>query len=62
MIYSFYFSLDPRVKMRGYHKALTLISNITSTDYANYYESVRAHLTSVFANYDLRFGGQNPHR
>jgi hypothetical protein len=42
MLYSFAFVLDPRAKIRGYHKALTLISNLTSTDYANYYESVRA--------------------
>jgi hypothetical protein len=62
MLYSFVFVLDPRAKMRGYHKALILISNLTSTDYANYYESVRAQLTAIFANYDLRFGGQNPHR
>jgi hypothetical protein len=41
---------------------LTLISNLTSTDYANYYESVHAQLTAIFTNYDLRFGGQNPHR
>jgi hypothetical protein len=62
MMYSFAFFLDPRAKMRGFHKALTLISNLTSTDYANYYESVRAQLTTVFTNYDLRFGGQNPHQ
>jgi hypothetical protein len=62
MLYSFAFVLDPRAKMRGYHKALTFISNLISTDYANYYEFIRAKLTVVFANYDLRFGGQNPHR
>jgi hypothetical protein len=42
MLYSFAFVLDPRAKMRGFHKALTLISNLTSTDYANYYEYVYA--------------------
>jgi hypothetical protein len=62
MLYLFVFVLDPRAKMRDYHKALILISNLTSTDYANYYESVRAQLTAIFANYDLRFGGQNPHQ
>jgi hypothetical protein len=62
MLYSFAFVLDLRAKMRGFHKALTLISNLTSADYANYYESVRARLTTFFTNYDLRFGGQNPHR
>jgi hypothetical protein len=62
ILYSFAFVLDPRAKMRGYHKALTLISNLTSTDYANYYESVHAQLTVVFTNYDSRFGGQNLHR
>jgi hypothetical protein len=62
MLYSFAFVLDPRAKMRGFHMTLTLISNLTSTDYANYYESVRAQLTAIFTNYDLRFGGQNPHR
>jgi hypothetical protein len=62
MLYSFAFVLDPRAKMRGFHKELTLISNLTSTDYANYYESVRAQLTAVLTNYDLRFDGQNPHQ
>jgi hypothetical protein len=62
MLYSFTFVLDLRAKMRGYQKALTIISNLTSTDYTNYYVSVRARLTTIFANYDLRFGRQNPHR
>jgi hypothetical protein len=62
MLYSFAFVLDPRAKVRGYHKALTLISNLISTDHVNYYESVRAQLTTIFTNYDLRFGGQNPHQ
>jgi hypothetical protein len=62
MLYSFTFVLDLRAKMRGYQKTLTLISNLTSTDYTNYYVSVRARLTTIFANYDLRFGRQNPHR
>jgi hypothetical protein len=62
MLYSFAFVLDPRAKMRGYHKTLTLIFNLTSIDYANYYKSVRDQLTAIFANYDLRFGGQNLHR
>jgi hypothetical protein len=54
MLYSFAFVLDPRAKVRGYHKALTLISNLISTDHVNYYESVRAQLTTIFTNYDLR--------
>jgi hypothetical protein len=62
MLYSFIYVLDPRAKMRGFHKALTLISNLTSTDYANYYEYVRGQLTVIFINYDLRFGRQNLHR
>jgi hypothetical protein len=61
MLYSFIYVLDPRAKMRGFHKAPTLISNLTSTDYANYYEYVRGQLTVIFINYDLRFGKQNPH-
>jgi hypothetical protein len=47
MMYSFAFVLDPRAKMRGFHKELALISNLTSTDYANYYEYVRAQLTAI---------------
>jgi hypothetical protein len=62
MLYSFAFVLDPRAKMRGFHKALTLISNLTSNDYANYYDSVCAELTTVFTKYDLMFGGQVSHR
>jgi hypothetical protein len=62
MLYSFAFVFDPRAKMRGFHKALTLISNLTSNDYANYYDSVHAELTVVFTKYDLMFGGQVSHR
>jgi hypothetical protein len=62
MLYSFAFVLDSRAKMIGFHKALTFISNLASTDYANYYESIHAQLTAIFTNYDLRFSGQNPHR
>jgi hypothetical protein len=62
MLYSFAFVLDPRAKMRGFHKALTLISNLTSNDYANYYDYVRVELTVVFTKYDLMFGGQVLHQ
>ena len=62
MLYSFAFVFDPRVKIRAFHKELTLISQLTSNDYANYYDSVRSELTVVFSKYDLRFGGQNAQR
>jgi hypothetical protein len=62
MLYSFAFILDPRAKMRGFHKALTLISNLTSNDYANYYDFVHAEFADVFIKYDLMFGGQVSHR
>jgi hypothetical protein len=47
MLYSFAFVVDPRANMRGFYKALTLISNLTSNDYANYYDSICAELTVV---------------
>jgi hypothetical protein len=62
MLYSFAFVLDPRVKLRGFHKALSIISNLIDNDYANYYDSVRSELTTIFIKYDLRFGGQVSHR
>jgi hypothetical protein len=62
MLYSFAFVLDPRVKLRGFHKALSIISNLIDNDYANYYDSVRSELTTIFTKYDLRFGGQVSHR
>jgi hypothetical protein len=42
--------------------ALTLISTLTSNDYANYYDSVRAELTTIFTKYDLMYGGKVSHR
>jgi hypothetical protein len=57
MLYSFAFVLDPRAKLRGFHKALSIISNLTDNDYANYYDSIRSELTTVFTKYDLMFGG-----
>jgi hypothetical protein len=60
-LYSSAFVLDPRAKLRGFHKALSIISNLTDNNYANYYDSVRSELTAVFIKYDLRFGGQVSH-
>jgi hypothetical protein len=62
MLYSFTFVLDPRAKLRCLHKALSIISNLTDNDYANYYDFVRSELTTVFTKYDLRFGGQVSHQ
>jgi hypothetical protein len=62
MLYSFAFVLDPRAKLRGFHKTLSIISNLTDNDYANYYDSVWSELTAVFTKYDLRFGGQVSHQ
>jgi len=62
VLYSFAFVLDPRAKMRGFHKALTILSQLTSNDYSNYYDYVRVELTAVFTKYELRFGGLNSHR
>jgi hypothetical protein len=62
MLYSFAFVLDPRAKLRGFHKALSIISNLTDNDYANYYDSIRSELTTIFTKYDLMFGGQVSHQ
>jgi hypothetical protein len=44
MLYSFAFILDPRAKIRGFHKALSLISQLTNHDYSCYYEFIRVEL------------------
>jgi hypothetical protein len=62
MLYSFAFVLDPRAKLRGFHKTLSIIFNLIDNDYSNYYDSVRSELTADFTKYDLRFGRQVSHR
>jgi hypothetical protein len=62
MLYSFAFILDPRAKIRGFHKALSLISQLTNHDYSCYYESVRVELSKVFAKYEQKFGNIQSHR
>jgi hypothetical protein len=61
MLYLFAFILDPRAKIRGFHKALSLISQLTNHDYSCYYESVCVELYKVFAKYEQKFGNIQSH-
>jgi len=48
--------MDPRAKVRGFSKALVVLSNLTGTDYSSYLTEVRAQLSSMFNKYDEKFG------
>jgi hypothetical protein len=57
ILYSFAFVLDPRAKLRGFNSALQFLSNVTFTDYSDYYNNVCTELSNVFPKYDSKFGG-----
>ena len=57
IIYAFAFILDPRAKMRGFHKVLQRLSTLNGTDYTRYPSSIRTKLTKVFQIYETKFGG-----
>ena len=56
ILYSIAFIMDPRAKVRGFSKALVVLSNLTGTDYSSYLTEVRAQLSSMFNKYDEKFG------
>jgi hypothetical protein len=56
ILYAFAFILDPRAKMRGFHKVLQRLSTINGTDYSRYPSSTRTKLTKMFQIYENKFG------
>jgi hypothetical protein len=55
-LYAFAFILDPRAKMRGFHKILLRLSTLTGTDYSRVPQKVRSQLTNTFQLYESKFG------
>jgi hypothetical protein len=55
ILYAFAFILDPRAKMRGFHKLLRL-STLTGTDYSRFPHSTRSKLTKIFKLYECKYG------
>ena len=55
-MYAFAFNLDPRAKMRGFHKILLRLSTLTGTDYSRVPQKVRSQLTNNFQLYESKFG------
>ena len=56
MLYSIAFIMDPRAKIRGFNKALSLLYNLSGINYSPYLTEVRAQLSSMFNKYDEKFG------
>lgn len=56
LLYAFAFILDPRAKMRGFHKVLLRLSTLTGTDYSRLPQKVRSLLTKTFQLYESKFG------
>ena len=56
ILYAFAFILDPKAKMRGFHKVLQRLSTLNSTDYSIFPSSIRTKLTKMFQIYETKFG------
>jgi hypothetical protein len=55
LLYSFAFILDPRAKLRGFNRVLSILVGVTHYDYSSYLTCVRAQLTEVFKKYEAKF-------
>ena len=55
LLYSYAFILDPRAKMRGFHRVLQLLAESTSTQYNSYYVDVKTELYKLFNKYERKF-------
>jgi len=62
LLYSYAFILDPRAKMKGFHRALELLGKATNNDYNLYYGDVRSELTRLFSKYEDKYGTTRPRR
>jgi hypothetical protein len=56
ILYSFAFILDPRAKMRGFHKLLLRLSSLAGTNYSNLPQTVRTKLSQTYQLYEAKFG------
>jgi hypothetical protein len=56
LLYSFAFILDPRAKLRGFNRVLSILAGVTHYDNSGYLNCVRAQLTEVFNKYEAKFG------
>jgi hypothetical protein len=56
ILYAFAFILDPRAKMRGFHKLILRLSALTGSDYSRFPHSTRPKLTKVFKFYECKYG------
>jgi hypothetical protein len=56
LLYSYAFILDPRAKMRGFHRVLQLLAESTSSQYNSYYADMKTELYKLFNKYERKFG------
>jgi hypothetical protein len=56
ILYAFAFILDPRAKMRGFHKVLLRLNYLINTDYSRFPLVICNKLTRMFQIYELKFG------
>ena len=56
LLYSYALILDPRAKMRGFHRVLQLLAESTGTQYNSYYADVKTELYKLFNKYERKFG------
>jgi hypothetical protein len=56
LLYAFAFILDPRDKIRCFHKILLHLSYLTGTDYYRVPQKVRSQLTNTFQLYESKYG------
>jgi hypothetical protein len=55
LLYSYAFILDPRAKMRGFHRVRQLLAETTGTQYNSYYAVVKTELHKLFNKYERKF-------
>jgi hypothetical protein len=55
ILYAFAFILDPRAKMRGFHKLLLRLSSLTGTDYSTSPSTIRIKLSKMYKIYETKF-------
>jgi hypothetical protein len=56
LLYAFAFILDPRAKMRGFHKFLRRLFSLTVTDYITFPSTIRTKLSKMHIIYETQFG------
>ena len=61
VLYSSAFILDPRAKLRGFNRVLSILASVTNYDYSAYLICVRAQLAEVFNKYEIKFGEVTTH-